>query len=149
MNPATWIRSHVERCLQDVWNLPRVEVDVDGDYPFRWGTAACFVHIEEGDPVLVRVFAFAVVGARQTAKLLAELNDVNRRTRTASVYFSDGFVHVEQTLHVAGVDRETIAQACLAVGSVADDIGAMIANVHGGSTPFPLDSDSALDEEAC
>lgn len=148
MNQTTWIRSHVERCLQDIWDLPRVEPDADGDYPFRWGTAACFVRVEDDDPVLVRVWAYAVVGARPTAKLLQELNDVNRRSRTAHAYFGDGFVVVEQALHAAGVDRDTLSQACLAAGTVADDIGAMIAAVHGGTTPFPAGDEPALDEEA-
>ncbi len=33
------VRSHVERCLQDIWKVGCVEVDEEGDYPFR--TKAC------------------------------------------------------------------------------------------------------------
>jgi hypothetical protein len=56
-------------------------------------------------------------------------------------------VVVEQALHADGVDRETLSQACSAVGSVADDIGAMVAAVHGGTTPFPVEAPEASQRE--
>ncbi len=143
----TWLRSHVERCLQDLWDRRDIGADGDGDYPFRWGSAACFVRVEPGDPPLVRVWAQAAVGVKRSAKLLAELNDVNQRTRTAHAFYADHLVVVEQPVHAGAVDRVTLQQACESVGTVADDIGTMIAAVHGGHTPFPHE-DATLDEQA-
>ena len=40
MTELLWVRSHVERLLQDEWDACRVAADDDGDYPFRRGTAA-------------------------------------------------------------------------------------------------------------
>jgi hypothetical protein len=141
------LRSHVERCLQDIWEVCRVSKDSDGDYPFARGTASCFVRVEKGDPQLVRVFAYAVLDVRRSAKLLAELNDINARSRTVSVGWYGGTIIVEQVMHINGVRRSTLDQACEAVGSVANDIGVMLAAVFGGRTP--IDSDNAeLSEEA-
>jgi len=134
-------RSHVERCLQDIWGVCRAKKDHDGDYPFSHGTAICFVRVERGDPIVVRVFAYAVTNVTRSGKLLAELNDINGRCRTVSVSWFGDTVIVEQVIHLKGLRRSRLAQACGAVGSVADDIGSMIAAVYGGETP--LDSDDA------
>lgn len=37
------LRSHVERCLQDIWDTRELGTDEDGDYPYRNGTAMCWV----------------------------------------------------------------------------------------------------------
>jgi Putative bacterial sensory transduction regulator len=136
MGKSALVRSHVERCLQDVWDLCRVRTDPDGDYPFSNGTAMCFVRIEPGDPTIVRVFGYAVIGIDRSGKLLKELNDIDARCRTASVRWQNGAVVVSQVLHIDGVSHNTLRQACNAVGSIADDIGEMIAAVFGGETPI-------------
>ena len=135
MNNAVFVRSHVERCLQDAWELCRVTTDPDGDYPFRAGTAACYVSIEP-DATLVRIFAIAADGLRSSGKLLAEINDVNTRSRTARVVLIGPQLHVVQTLPAAGCTAETLAQTCEAVATVANDIGSMIGAVFGGVTPY-------------
>jgi hypothetical protein len=53
MSEIAWLRSHVERCLEDHWGVHPLIVDVDGDYPFRWGTACCYVSILDDDPALI------------------------------------------------------------------------------------------------
>ena len=50
-----WFRSYVEQILEEAWEQPRVVTDGDGDYLYRFGTAACFVRIEPGPPIGVRV----------------------------------------------------------------------------------------------
>src|ERR1700712_2106122 len=77
------VRSHVERCLQDIWQVCQLAVDEDGDYPFRAGVASCWVRVDSQVPVLVRVFGHAVLDVRRSAGLLRELNEVNCRARTA------------------------------------------------------------------
>ncbi len=149
MSEIVWIRSHVERCLQDIWDRCDVKPDGDGDYGYRWGTAACYIRVEGGDPPLVRVWAHAVVGVKPTVRLLREVNDLNTHTRTAHVVLGGQAVVVEHVLHPAGLDRDTLRHACSAVGAVADEIGATISAVYGGSTPFPADEDEdATDREA-
>jgi hypothetical protein len=131
-----WLRSHVERCLQDIWDLCRVVADDDGDYPFRFGTAAGFVRINKGSPTMVRVWAIAAMGVPRSAKLLSELNDINVRNRSAWATWSDGLVVVEQALVAKGLERSGLKQALNTVGGTAADVGPMIATVFGGETPF-------------
>ena len=71
------LRSHVERCLQDIWESPELITDPDADYPYRYGTAACWVSILDGPELGVRVFAHAAVGVRPSAKLAREVNELN------------------------------------------------------------------------
>jgi hypothetical protein len=145
MGELAWIRSHVERCLQDTGGGGELVIDDDGDYPFRWGTAGGWFRVEPTPPHCLRVFAHAAYGVRRSAKLLAELNDVNVRTATAHVYFDKCYVVVEQTMLPHGITRETLSQAATAVGTVGDDMGGMITAVYGGHTPFP--AEETVDEE--
>ena len=138
-----WLRSHVERCLQDLWQRYPLETDGDGDYPFRYGTAGCWVHVEPDAPGTVRVVGIAARELHRSAKLLAEVNDVNARTRTAHAYFTNGAVLVEQALLASTVTRDSLGQACTAVGSVADDIGGMLAVMFDGETVFPEELEPA------
>ena len=147
MNETDWFRSHVERCLQDGWEVPGVVQDGDGDYPFRFGTAACYVSITVGEvPTFARVWAMAVVGVKKSAKLLAELNDINARSLTARIYWANGSVVVEQMLIAEAVSVGSLDQACQAVGSMADNYGVLLAAGFAGHTPF--DAVDELDEAA-
>ena len=79
------LRSHVERCLQDIWDVPDLVIDDDGDYPYRRGTAMCWVSPFDGPVPGVRVFAHAAYGLKPSAKLLREVNDLNVRSTWARV----------------------------------------------------------------
>jgi hypothetical protein len=135
-------RSHVERCLQDLWSVERVLPDADGDYCYGSGTAACFIGLDASEPVVVKAVACAAVEVKKTAKLLDELNDVNARCRMAHVYWSNGAVLVEQALFADAVDRGSLAHAGHAVAHIANDLGPMIAAVFGGHTPLEDDAAS-------
>jgi Putative bacterial sensory transduction regulator len=138
---ATMLRSHVERCLQDVWEQHELIIDGDGDYPYRWGTAACWVAVQSGPSMAVRVFAHAAHGLKRTAKLLTEINEVNARSRWARVFWDHGRVIVAAELPWTAIDRPALDQFMRSVGTVADDIGAMLAAVYGGQTPLPPELD--------
>lgn len=143
------LRSHTERCLQDIWEQQELHTDQDGDYPFRHGTAICWVRVSAAPWQEVRVFAHAALGVKRTAKLLAEINDINVRSRWVSVYLQDDIVVVSGALHWTAVNRPALSDLLRAASHVADDIGAMIATVHGGATPFePSDEELAEPGEA-
>lgn len=138
MTEADWLHSHVEQLLQREWDVCRVEVDRDGDFPFRSGTAAGWVSVLEGPPHLVRVMAHAVYGVRPTVGLLRELNELNVRSLTASALLIDDIVVVQQTLSPYGLGEQTLQQAIASVGWMADDVGALLAAMFDGSTPHPV-----------
>src|SRR5262249_49019112 len=99
-------------------------------------------------PAMIRVWAIATCNVPKSAKLLAELNEVNSRSRTASAYWHNRAVHVEQVVHAKSVNRKSLRQALDAVSKVADDIGPMIATVYGGETPFPMGEPSIAEGAA-
>ena len=136
MAEQMWIRSHVELLLQREWNVCRVLADEDGDFPFRHGTAACYVSVLDSDPPMVRVFAHAAYGLKPTLKVLRELNEIQGRSLSTRVELRNDVVVVSQTLSPLGMTQPVLAQAMNAVGNVADDIGTLLAAVFGGVTPF-------------
>lgn len=142
------LRSHVERCLQDVWEQPHLVTDDDNDYPYRWGTAACWVHVGTGSSPVVRVFAHAVHGVKKSARLLTELNDLNTRARLIRVLWDHHNVVVSADLSWTAIDRPTLHRTLVAVGSAADDIGTLVAAVHGGNTPFAANVESSSEDAA-
>jgi hypothetical protein len=147
MNEITWLRSHVERCLEDHWGDFPLTVDNDGDYPFRSGTAHCYASIVNGDPHFIRVWAFVARVPRRTLKLLSELNEINARAMTVRVYWNGDSVIAEQTIHAGGLNKETLGQACDAVGAAADAIGVLLVAMFGGETPYPaLDTEDQEEE---
>jgi hypothetical protein len=136
MTQLTWIRSHVELLLQREWDVCRVLSDDDGDFPYRHGTAACYVSVLDVEPPMVRVFAHAAYGLKPTLKLLRELNEIQHRSLSARVELRSDVAVVSQTLSPIGLSQPVLAQAMDAVGTVADDIGTLLAVMFDGATPF-------------
>lgn len=146
MSDVQWIRSHVERLLQDEWGVCRVTVDGDGDYPWRHGTAAGWVGvIDAGDRAMVRVWAYATLGVKRSAKLLTELNDIQLSCTAASVMLANSTVIVSQTISPIGLTRPVLGQALESVSHVADDIGGLLAALFGGDTPYPVEASESQD----
>jgi predicted heme/steroid binding protein len=145
------LRSHVERCLHDIWGTYDLVLDVDEDYPYRTGTAMCWVSLLDGPPLGVRVFAHAAYGLKPSAKLIREVNDLNARNRWARIAFQHGVYRVSTELHWAAVDRLALEQATRVVGEFANVIGPLLAAVFGGHPNFPPEveqQDQNSDEEA-
>ena len=143
MNEETWFRSHVERCLQDVWERP-VEQDEDGDYLFYTHTGVGYVEIGAGEPTLVIVKVFAAFDVPYSAKLLKEINEINCQLRAGRVQWGSGHVMVVRTVVDEAVSRASLAHASDAAVTAADKIGPMIAAVFGGSVPFESVSDDEV-----
>ena len=140
MSEHIWIRSHVERLLQEEWEACRVQPDDDDDYHFRRGTAACWVRLlDTADRPMIRVWAEAAIGVKASVAMWKELNDIQRRCLSTAVVWVDGRVLVSQTLSPIGLTGPVLAQALDAVGNVADDVGLLLAGMFGGSTPYPVD----------
>ena len=135
MTQLMWIRSHVELLLQREWDVCRVLSDEDGDFPYRHGTAACYVSVLDLDPPMVRVFAHAAYGLKPTLKVLREINEIQGRSVSARVELRRDVVVVSQTFSPIGLTQPVLAQAMGAVGSVADD-GTLLAAMFDGATPF-------------
>ena len=82
------------------------------------------------------MLAIATTGVSRSARLLAEINQVNSRSRSSWVTWAAGQVLVSQALTGESVTAQALDQASGAVVRVASDVGGMIAAVFGGATPF-------------
>ncbi len=142
-----WLRAYVEKLLRKAGDVD-VEPDGDGDYPFRWGTAACWIRVCGEPDLRVQVFGHAARGMKPSARLLRELNDANARMVSDRVYVLGDSVMVEQSVFAGGLNSATLMQACLAVGSVADDLGMLLAVMFDGETPFPAEVEPLESEGA-
>ena len=126
-------RSHVERCLQDAFELCSVVTDADGDYPFEHDGAVYYVRvIEAADTWWVRVWAPAVFGVKRSARLLTELNDIMATYPLVRALWREGCVYIEANMHASAVNAETLGRACRAVGDVTASMGETISVVYGG-----------------
>jgi hypothetical protein len=130
-----FVRSHVERCLQDVFGTCHVPQDDDGDYPFVSGTSACFVRVAP-DGHDLHVVAIAADNLRSSSKLLAEINDVNLSLRAGRVQLVAQQLQVVQALPAIACTPDTLRLALGGVTTIASDIGPMIAAVFGGVVPI-------------
>jgi Putative bacterial sensory transduction regulator len=139
MQQLDWFRAYVEKILEQAWDQQPLIRDADDDYPFRYGTAACFVHLEAGPPMSVRVVAQAVAKVKSSAKLLAELNDFNAAARSVTAYWEHGCVVVDTTVDADGANADTVTRACAEVGQAAHDMGMLLAVMFDGRTPFPAE----------
>jgi hypothetical protein len=137
MKKKQLVRSHVERCLHEIWHTPALVHDSDRDYPFRSETAACWVRVDTSvKPWVVNVFAHAACGVDGTVKVLREVNEVSGRARVVTVLWYGGCVLVRQVMPADAVGVRSLRQALYSVSSVADEIGPMFAAMFDGSTPF-------------
>lgn len=132
-----WFRAYVESLLREVWDGDVVE-DGDGDWPFRHGTAACWVAARPYPSWRVEVFAHVAFEVKQSARLLRELNEMNGLLVHGRVYWRDGVVVAATGIQAEHVDEESLIEACAAIGAMADDLGALLAAMFDGRTPFPV-----------
>lgn len=144
---GTMLRSHVERALMQIWEKTELVTDSDDDYPFHSQTSACWVSVIEADVPSVRVFAHAAIGVPRSVKMLAEVNELCRRSRWTKVYWVHGIVVVDSALPWTLVNRQSLEMQMSSVCTIADDIGTMLAAVFGGETPFS-DEDASADEDS-
>ena len=147
MTQIEWLRAYVEKLLREAGDV-EIEPDGDGDYPFRWGTAACWVRVCAEPHLRVQVFGHAARGVKASARLLREINEANARSLSARVYVLGDTVMVGQSVLADGLKAATLQQACIAVGVVADDLGLLLAVMFDGQTPFPAESEPIESEAA-
>jgi hypothetical protein len=152
MDETTLLRAHVERVLEDYWEVRRVERDAEGDYPYRCGTAACWVQVRPADgptvPPAVVVVSKAALGLKPSAGLRREIIEMNDHARWCKVSLDKDQVWVERILDLHAASPESVQLACWTVGAVADDIGTPLAVMYGGSTPYTPDDEAPASPEA-
>lgn len=129
-------RSHVRECLREAFEMPEVEVDADGDLPLRYGSSMSYVTVRP-DGRRAKVWCVAVAGLKQSAAVLREVNALNVRLERARAFVVPMGLIVEGTVAVESLTPDELRALCLEVGRTADDIGPVLAAVHGGTVAMP------------
>jgi hypothetical protein len=135
------LRAAIETSMEEL-GAPPLSTDEHGNHLFRYGCAGgTVVAVAEGEYSTlpeIRVDLIAARGLRSSRALLDELNSINQTPTGATVFFRDGEVHVATTLLPGRCTSVEIGSAMAFVGSLARDIGPMLAAVYGGETPHPF-----------
>ena len=130
-------RSHVKELAREAFELAEVVVDPDGDLPFPFGTAVLYVSVV-ADGRLVRVWARAADGIAVTKPVLREVNDANAGLVLARAWMHGDALMIEGCLPVETLRAEDLRALVSEVGRTADQLGAMLATVHGGKVALPV-----------
>lgn len=131
-------RSHVKELVREGMGVLEIAEDCDGDLPFRRGTALFFISTR-ADGMKVKVWSRILADVKPTVAVLREVNAANLGLEVARVLVRGRDVYAEGTLPVVSSTGDELAELCREVGGVADELGSMIAAVHGGSTWFSND----------
>lgn len=144
MHEINWLRSHLERCLQDVVGLS-VEPDEDGDYLIAAGAFAGYVGLDVGASIMIRVRVLAAVYVPMSAKFAKELNAINGALRSGRMVWRSGAVEVAESILAEGLSRETLRHAIESCFAQAADFAPMLVLVFGGQLPA---DPAAVDDES-
>lgn len=109
-----------------------MQPDSDGDYGVCHDGMLCWVRILGDTEPLVRVWAYAAVDVKRSAKLLTELNEINSTLRLIRCFWSDGLVVVAGEMVLESVEPGDLGGLVAHVGSTARHTGELIAAVYGG-----------------
>lgn len=148
ISPSTqreWFINHVKTLIAAIaGEVVEPDADADGDFALSGDTARASVRPDSREPWGVQVFALAAHGVPLRAAVLKEINDVNARNSFVRVaWHSPGSVMVDYRLFADAVNEENLALAVVRVVAVADQIGPLLAVVHGGSTPLAVEPSSS------
>ena len=140
-------RSHVKELVRQAFEMDEVVVDEDGDLPFPCGVAMFYASVARGGRVL-RVWSRAVCGIKVDKAVLRELDEVNGGLLFSRVFSRGDGVWVEGCLPLETLRVAELRALFHEVGTTADNVGSMLAAVHGGTLAFPhgADVDTSCDD---
>ena len=128
------LRDNIESILSDKYGY--FDVDEQGDYqvekkgfrvfvtPIDWG----------GGDTLVRIWTIAAYGVKGKKKLLAYLNDLNRRSTFGSFFYKGGLVYVHQTMVGNYLDKKELTWTIKGVAKMAKQVDKFMVKGFGGTT---------------
>jgi hypothetical protein len=137
-----WFVNHV-KTLMSTMSDEIVEADAEGDFPIHGDTTQAWVRPQTRDAWGVHVFALAAHGVPLRAAVLKELNEINARNELVRVAWHAGAVIADYHLLADAVSEDNLRVTIGRVIAVADQIGPLLAAVHGGSTPIAVEATSS------
>jgi hypothetical protein len=124
-----------------------MEPDDDGDYGIVHDGMLCWVRILGGEEPIVRVWAQAAYDVKRSAKLLAELNEVNSGLRLLRCFWHQGTVIVAGEMVLESVEPGDLGGLVMHVGATARHTGELVAAFFGGEVAAAPQCDSESEHE--
>jgi hypothetical protein len=129
------LRKLVLKAIREASGNPKLQCAADGELALRFGSAAVYVRVLEAPP-FVRMFSPVLEDVEADDRLLGRLNELNRDTRFARFLVVEERVVVSVDVPATPFVAEHVAEACLQVGSLADEIGGTLQKEFGGRRAF-------------
>ncbi len=129
------IRKLVLKAIREASGNPKLQCAADGELALRFGSAAVYVRVLEAPP-FVRMFSPVLEDVEADDRLLGRLNELNLDTRFARFLVVEERVVVSVDVPATPFVAEHVAEACLRVGSLADEIGGTLQKEFGGRRAF-------------
>lgn len=128
------LRSVIEEILSDCFD--RWQVDDDGDYFVDKGRVRVYITpIDWGDgDTLLKIWTLAAYDVDGSKKLMAYLNDLNRRSIFGAFYYQHGMVYVSQTLIGNALDPEELLWTIKGVAKMTKQVDKLMSRGFGGVT---------------
>lgn len=134
--------SHLQRMLREGMELDEIQQDCDGDYPFRHGTAVYYLSVTR-DGHMVKVWSNVVLGLKGTVSVLREINATNAGLVHCRMFLSGTTLQVEAFLPIQPLVPGYLTAVCHELGETADNVGQLMAAVHGGCVTFEEELEAA------
>ena len=136
--------SHLQRMLREGMELEEIHQDCDGDYPFRHGTAAYYLSVTGGGH-MVKIWSNVVLGLKGTVSVLREINATNEGLVHCRMFLAGTTLQIEAFLPIEPLVPGYLTAVCHELGETADNVGQLMAAVHGGCIAFDDEMEAADD----
>src|SRR3954453_18989845 len=144
------LHHHVQRCLERDLGIPRMDADDDGDYGAIVDGQIVWVRpMLDESPPLVRVWMTALRGAKKSAALLTEINDINVGLNQVRCVLLGKAVVVTAEAELESIEPGELGRLVTLVAHTAEHVGELIHAVFGGELPFSVGivGDAGEDED--
>ncbi len=145
------LRPYVEKVVAEYLGIPpdkKLVVNDDGSIPIHVGSAMYYVQLMEGEPAILQVYSVMIEELDKSPELFEALNEINRTTYYAKVFWLDDHRVVAASEIVADTaDKGEIGNACNAIAWVADHYDTELQKKFGGKMSF-TDEAPAKPEDA-
>lgn len=128
------LQSRVLECLRTLTGETSLDWDQDGDVTARFGSTQLFVRVSP-DPLVVRVYAPALVEVSESRAVFEELNLLNAATIFPKWFLSGRTILAAIHLFGSGLVEEHVVVACQQVAELADSLDKELQEKLGGR-PF-------------
>ena len=129
------IRKLVLKAIREGSGNADLEFSESGDLPLRFGSAAVLVRVLDA-PLCVRMFSPVLEDVEADDLLLGRLNELNCDTRFARFLVVEGRVIVGVDVPAIPLVAEHVSDACVQLGTLADETGGTLQKEFGGRRAF-------------